>query len=118
MNGKWLVEYYNHISYQAGTEVFVNGFKLAGIYDAIRSGKSSLKSIYPFNDIAPLVHSLSEGNPGNFVQLSDDLRESHVFESEENESEDDEDTEWSLEDDFNRNAFDDFTVWIVEQSIM
>ena len=115
MNCKWLAEYYNHISSQAGTEVIVNRFKIAGIYDAIRWGKSSLKSIYPFNDIAPLADSLSEGNPGNFVQLSDDLREGYVFELEENESEDDEDTEWSLEDDFNRNAFDDFTVWIVEE---
>ena len=118
MNGKWLVEFYNHISSQAGTGVTVNRFKIAGIYDAIGSGESSLKSIYPFNDIAPLADSLSEGNPGNFVQLSDDLREGYVFESEENEWEDDEDTEWSLEDDFNRNTFEDFTVWIVEESIM
>ena len=118
LNGKWLVEYYNHTSSQAGTEVIANRFKLAGIYDAIRSGKSILKSIYPFNDIAPLADSLSEGNPGNFVQLSDDLREGYVNELDENESEDDEDTEWSLEDDFNGNVFDDFTVWIVEQSIM
>ena len=110
LNAKWLVEYYNHISSETGTEVIVNEFKLAGIYDAIRSGKSSLQSIDPFNDIAPLADSLSEGNPGNFVQLSDDLREGYVNELDENESEDDEDTEWGLEDDFNRNAFDDFVI--------
>ena len=80
LNGKWLVEYYNYICSQAGTEVIVNRFKIAGIYDAIRWGKSSLKSIYPFNDITPLADSLSEDNPGNFVQLSDDLREGYVFE--------------------------------------
>ena len=73
LHAKWLVEYYNHISSEAGTEVIVNG--LAGIHDTIRSGKSSLQSIDPFNDIAPLADSLSEGNPGNFVQLSNDLRE-------------------------------------------
>ena len=39
--------------------VIVNGFKLAGIYDAIRSGKSSLQSIGLFNDIMPLADSLS-----------------------------------------------------------
>ena len=72
LHAKWLVEYYNHISSEAGTEVIVNG--LAGIHDTIRSGKSSLQSIDPFNDIAPLADSLSEGNPGNFVQLSNDLR--------------------------------------------
>ena len=68
-------EYYNHISSEAGTEAPVNGFKLVSIYDAIRSAKSSLQSIDPFNDIAPLADSLSGGNPGNFVQLFDDLRE-------------------------------------------
>ena len=117
LNGKWLVQYYNHTSSQTGTKVIANRFKLADIYDSIGSGKSSLKSISPFNDIAPLADSLSEGNHGSFVQLSDDLRKGYVFESEENESENDEDTEWSLEDVFNRNIFDDFTLWIVEQSI-
>ena len=47
---------------------------------AIRSGKPSLQSIDPFNDIAPLADSLSEGNPGNFVQLSHDLGEGYVNE--------------------------------------
>ena len=108
LHAKWLVEHYNHISSEAGTEVIVNGFKLAGIYDAIRSGKSSLQSTDPFNDIAPLADSLSEDNPGNFVQLSADLREDYVNELDENDSEDDEDTEWGLEDDFKRNAFDEF----------
>ena len=110
LHAKWLVEYYNDISSEAGTKVIVNGFKLAGIYDAIRSGKSSLQSIDPFNDIAPLADSLSEGNPSNFVQLSDDLRECYVNELDENESEDDEDTEWGLEDSFNRIVFDDFII--------
>ena len=110
LHAKRLVEYYNHISSETGTEVIVNEFKLAGIYDAIRSGKSSLQSIDPFNDIAPLADSLSEGNPGNFVQSSDDFRESYVNELDQNESKDGEDTEWGLEDDFSRNAFDDFAI--------
>ena len=92
LHTKWLVEYYNHISSETGTEV--NGFKLAGIYDVIRSGKSSLQSIDPFN----------------FVQLSDDLRRGYVNELDENESEEDEDTELDLEDDFNRNPFVDFII--------
>ena len=75
LHTKWLTEYYNHISSEAGTKVIVNDFKLAGIYDAIRWGKSSLQSIDLFNDTAPLVDSLSEGNPGNFAQLSNDLRD-------------------------------------------
>ena len=57
-----------------------------------------------------LLAVLSEGNPGNFVQLSDDLREGYVNELDENESEDDEDTEWGQEGDFNRNVYDDFII--------
>ena len=110
LHTKWLVEYYNYISSEAGTEVIVNRFNLADIYGVIRSGKSSLQSIDSFNDIAPLAGSISEDNPRNFVQLTDDLRESYMNELDENESEDDEDTEWCLEDDFKRNAFDDFII--------
>ena len=55
LHAKWLIEYYNHISSEAGTKVIVNRFKLAGIHDAIRSGNSSLQSIHPINDIAPLA---------------------------------------------------------------
>ena len=110
LHAKWLVVYPTKLNYNHMVVVIVNGFKLACIYDAIRLRKSSLQSIYPFNDIAPLADSLSEGNPGNFVQLSDDLRRGYVNELDENESEDDEDTEWGLEDDFNRNAFDDFII--------
>ena len=70
----------------------------------------SLQSTGPFNDIEPLADLLSEGNPGNFVQLSDDLREGYKHELDEKESEDDEDTEWGLEGDFDRNAFEDFII--------
>ena len=62
--------------------------------------KLSLQCIDPFNDIAPSADSLSEGSPGNFVKLSDDLREGYMNELDENKSEDDEDAEWGTEDDF------------------
>ena len=41
---KWLVEYYNEITSE-------NGWKAAGIYDAIKAGSSGLQSIDPFKDI-------------------------------------------------------------------
>ena len=74
--------------------------QLADVYNAKRSGKLSLQCIDPFNDIASSADSLSEGSPGNFVKLSDDLREGYMNELDENKSEDDEDTEWGTEDDF------------------
>ena len=110
LHTKWLAEQYNHISFEAGTKVIVNEFNLDGIHDAIRSGKSILQSIEPFHDIARLANSFSEGNPGTFVPLSDGLREGYVNELDENESEDNEDTKWGLEDNFNINAFEDFII--------
>ena len=80
LHAKWLVVYPTKLNYNHMVVVIVNGFKLACIYDAIRLRKSSLQSIYPFNDIAPLADSLSEGNPGSFAQLSNNLRKSHVNE--------------------------------------
>ena len=109
LHAKWLVEYYNHISSEAGTKVIVNGFKLAGIYYAIRSDKSSVQSIDSFNDVAPLADLLFEGSPDNFVKLFNDLREGYVNELDENEQEFG-DAEWSLQDGFNRHAFDDFII--------
>ena len=109
LHAKWLVEYYNDISSEAGTKVIVNGFKLAGIYYAIRSDKSSVQSIDSFNDVTPLADLLFEGSPDNFVKLFNDLREGYVNELDENEQEVG-DAEWSLQDGFNRYAFDDFII--------
>ena len=63
LHAKWLVEYYNHISSKAGTEVIVNGFK-RGIRQWV-----------------------------GWKQI-----------------EDDEDTQWGLEDGFKKNAFGDFII--------
>ena len=52
---------------------------------------------------------LSEGNPDNFVQLFNDLREGYVNELDENQPEVG-DAECSLQDGCNRHAFDDFII--------
>ena len=52
---------------------------------------------------------LFEGSPDNFVKLFNDLREGYVNELDENEQEVG-DAEWSLQDGFNRYAFDDFII--------
>ena len=53
---KWIVQYYNHITSDAGTEVIINGWKRAGIFDAVKNGKSGLPNIDPFEEIAPSLH--------------------------------------------------------------
>ena len=50
LHGKLLVEYYNKIMSENGSSVIINGWKAAGIYDAIKAGSSGLQSIYPFED--------------------------------------------------------------------
>ena len=52
---KWLVEYYNVTTSENGSSVIINGWKAAGIYNAIKAGSSGLQSINPFEDISPLA---------------------------------------------------------------
>ena len=55
LHAKWLMEYYNHITSQKSSDFIANDWKRSGIYDAVKIGSSSLSSIDPFNEIAPLV---------------------------------------------------------------
>ena len=38
-----------------GSSFIINGWKAAGIYDAVKAGSSGLQSIDPFKDSSPLV---------------------------------------------------------------
>ena len=54
LHSKWLLEFYNHITSETGAEIILNGWKAAGIYDALKMGAVSLPSLDPFQDISPL----------------------------------------------------------------
>ena len=86
-----VVEYYNEITSENCSSVIINGWKEAGIYDAIKAGSSGLQSIDPFEDISPLVtkHVLESFLPTTIDQLTDKLRENFV-----NVSFDEENFEW------------------------
>ena len=78
---KRLVEYYNEITSENGSSFIINGWKAAGIYDAIKAGSSGLQSIDLFGDISPLAteHDESESFlPVTIDQLTDELRENFV----------------------------------------
>ena len=110
---KWLVEYYNEITSKNGSSVIINGWKAAGIYDAIKTGSSGLQSIDPFEDISPLVteHDESESFlPATIDQLTDELRENFV-----NVPFDEENSKWEQSDnkddvDSECNIFDDIII--------
>ena len=104
-----MVEYYNKITSENGSSVIINGWKAAGIYDAIKAGSSGLQSIDPFEDMSPLVtkHELESLLPATIDQLTDELRENvsfdeENFEWEQSDNEDDVDSE--------RNIFDDIII--------
>ena len=108
-----MVEYYNEITSENGSSVIINGWKAAGIYDAIKARSSGLQSIDPFEDISPLVteHDESESFlPATIDQLTDELRENFV-----NVPFDEENSEWEQSDneddvDSERNIFDDIII--------
>ena len=54
LHSKWLLEFYNHITSETGAEIILNGWKAAGIYDALKMGAAALPSLDPFQDISPL----------------------------------------------------------------
>ena len=107
-----MVEYCNKITSENGSSFIINGWKAAGVNDAIKTGSSGLKSIDKFEDISPLVtkHDESESLlPATINQLTDELRENFVnVHSEEN-------SEWELSDneddvDSEPNIFDDIII--------
>ena len=57
LHAKWLLEFYNHITSETGAEIIFNGWKAAGIYDALKMGAVALPSLDPFQDISPLPGS-------------------------------------------------------------
>ena len=113
-----MVEYYNEIASENGSSVIINGWKAAGLYDAIKAGSSGLQWIDSFEDIWSLVteHDESESFlPATIYQLTDELRENFVkvpFDEENSEWEQSENEDGV---DSRRNIFDDIIIddkWI------
>ena len=50
-----LVEFYNHMTTSKWKEIIDNGWKVAGISDALELGSSKMPSIDPFHDIDPML---------------------------------------------------------------
>ena len=38
LHAKWLMQFYNHITSEKGSEIIINGWKKSGIYDAVKNG--------------------------------------------------------------------------------
>ena len=87
------------MSTEDGPKVIINGWKKWGISDAVRNGSSSLPSLDPFQTITPLPQL--DGGP------SETIYPSNVSQDFVNVREEDDDSDWGVNDvDFKRNAFD------------
>ena len=115
LHAKWILEFYNHITSEKGAEIIINGWKAAGIYDALKMGSSALPSLDPFQDISPLpenYESESEQEISKVIEVPEDLKEGFInsFDPIDDDNEDENDFYIREEDDndvdFERNAFD------------
>ena len=54
LHAQWLVDLYNYLTLQKGQEIIENGWKSAGITEAISVGTRGLPSLDPFASVDPL----------------------------------------------------------------
>ena len=100
IHANWISQFYNHMSTDEGSKVIINSWKKSGISDAVTGGSSSLPSLDPFQDIAPLPQSLEVHETIIPASITDDFINLCLID-------DDDDSEWGYEEDeFERNAFD------------
>ena len=80
LHAKWLLEFYNHITSETGAEIILNGWKAAGIYDALKMGAVSLPSLDPFQDISPLPGNDDDDTRGisDIVNVPVEVKEGFV----------------------------------------
>ena len=100
IHANWISQFYNHMSTDEGSKVIINGWKKSDISDAVTGGSSSLPSLDPFQDIAPLPQSLEVHETIIPANITDDFISLRLIDA-------DDDSDWGyVEDEFERNAFD------------
>lgn len=104
LHAGWVVDFYNFITSAEGKEIVLNGWKVAGIYDALKLGSNKLPNIDPFHVIDPLViESYVDTNIDAACQLEREEIEAFCYRNDVGDNEDEE--EWEPEG--ARNVFDD-----------
>jgi len=94
LQAKWIVELYDYLTAQKGHEIIANGWKSAGITNAIDKGLKNLPSLDPFATIDPLEnndvsinereHNVSPDEVSTFVTYhQDDDEDEEEWESDE-----------------------------------
>ena len=52
-HASWMVQLYDHLTSECGTEIVVDGWKAAGIFDAVNLGSKGLPPLDPFCELDP-----------------------------------------------------------------
>ena len=67
----WFVEFYNHMTTNKGCDIIKNGWKAAGITDAIRLGLNNLPSVDPFDEMDSMLQpSTASADQNQLVAIS------------------------------------------------
>ena len=69
LDAKWVLERYNYLTSEKGRDVIANGWKAAGITNAITLGSSLLENLDPFAELDPLETSVVLSAP-NFYNAN------------------------------------------------
>ena len=107
----WLLDFYNFITSAEGKDTILNGWKTAGIYDAIRLGLKNLPSINPFHDIEPLISEDTTPLATNLdavCQLDQGVIDQYCAGRQPDESDDGGDEIWEPQQRCGFDVFDDF----------
>ena len=79
LHAGWIVELYNFMTTAQGKEIIDNGWKAAGIADAVHLGISKLPAIDPFKDIDPILEGEPDTGNQKFLPIADISPEEFVL---------------------------------------
>ena len=110
LHAGWIVDLFNYMTSAEGKIIIINGWKTAGIHDALQLGSSNLPNIDPFHDIDPLVEDgvPIETNLEAVCQLEKEQLDCFVTRQEEDDICEDEDDVWEPDDGNVFDILDDF----------
>ena len=111
-HAEWLAECYNHTTTTTAQNIIQSGWKAAEIAEALQVGVKGLGSLYPFQEIDPLIEWEGDENSGIFNATEVDIAvlKSKYSVDAQHDCDSGSDSKWENEDeiDFERNAFDAF----------
>ena len=96
LHASWIIQLYNHMTSFEGRGIIINGWRRAGILEAVAKGKEGLPPLDPFHDIDPLLDIPITLEPAEITEksfASNYITNIDIADAEE----DDEDAEWEDE---------------------